>query len=81
MTKLAKISKVEVIEPVVNEEEDDFDAKLLTLHEAEARVCPMGIGGESVSIRSNIVGKKCIADLCMGWRWGDDEHGFCGFVG
>ena len=60
-------------------ETDDY--KLLFPEEARVLICPMGIGAEPVSIQGNVIGKRCIADLCMAWRWGDDETGFCGFVG
>lgn len=82
MNKTAKFAKIAVVEPEIEEEEEEeLDVKFLTPHEAEARVCPMGIGGEPVSVKGNIVGKRCLSDLCMAWRWGDDETGYCGFVG
>ena len=60
-------------------------------------VCPMGIGGQEISLKGHIIGKACIGPRCMAWGWvqlpiydkneeitdyyDSEEVGFCGFVG
>ena len=60
-------------------------------------VCPMGIGGQEISLKGHIIGKACIGPRCMAWGWlqlpnydeneeitdyyDSEEIGFCGFVG
>lgn len=78
MTKSITAVKMIVPDP---DPEEEIDANLLTPNEAEALVCPSGIGGEPVSRNGFIVGKRCIGDLCMAWRWADEEVGYCGLIG
>ena len=67
------------------------------INEVEKMVCPMGIGGQEISIKGQIIGKACIGPRCMAWGWyqlpvydeneelieyyDSEEVGFCGFVG